>query len=119
MTFSGQDALAKTKNTRLLAKPGVPVDAIKLVLSGLDVPDFLSVLTDGTVGGELGGGSHIHQALAAEGHAVGVIAVDLQRRNSFVFLLLFLLIFICEPRDPEALLALHCSSGLSYPRGSL
>ena len=42
------------------------------------MPDFLSVLTDGTVGGELCSGSHVHQTLAAEGHAVGVIAVDLQ-----------------------------------------
>ena len=42
------------------------------------MPDFLGVLTNGTVGGELGRGSDVHQALAAEGHAVGVVAVDVQ-----------------------------------------
>ena len=42
------------------------------------MPDFLSVLTDGTVRGELGSGGHIHQALAAEGHPIGIIPVGLE-----------------------------------------
>ena len=42
------------------------------------MPDFFGVLADGTVGGELGSGSHVHQALAAEGHTVGIFAVGLQ-----------------------------------------
>ena len=42
------------------------------------MPDFLGVLTDGTVGGELGSGCHVHQTLAAEFHAVSVLAVCLQ-----------------------------------------
>ena len=49
-----------------------------LVLGGLDVPDFLGVLTDGTVGGELGAAGDVHQALAAEVQPVGVVRVGLQ-----------------------------------------
>ena len=49
----------------------------KLELGGLDVPDFRSVLTDGTVRGELGSGSNVHQALAAKGVAVSVVPVGL------------------------------------------
>ena len=44
-----------------------------LELGGLDVPDFGSVLTDGTVGGELGGGSNVPQALTAESFPVSVL----------------------------------------------
>ena len=42
------------------------------------MPDLLGVLTDGAVGGELGGGGHVHQALAAEGNAVGIVPVGLE-----------------------------------------
>ena len=42
------------------------------------MPDLLGVLTDGAVGGEFGGGGHVHQALAAEGNAVGVVPVGLK-----------------------------------------
>ena len=49
-----------------------------LILCLGDVPNFFRVLANGTVGGELGCGSHIHQALAAEGLTVGVVPVCLQ-----------------------------------------
>ena len=42
------------------------------------MPDFLCVLTNGTVGGELCCGSNVNQALTAKGHAICVIAVCLQ-----------------------------------------
>ena len=43
-----------------------------LELHGLDVPDFIGILTDGAVGGELGTGGYILQALATKGQPVGV-----------------------------------------------
>ena len=49
-----------------------------LKLSGLHVPDLLGVLTNGTVGRELGSGSDVQQALTAEGKPILVILVDLQ-----------------------------------------
>ena len=42
------------------------------------MPDFLSVLTDGTVGGELGAAGNVQQALTAEGQAVCVVTVGTQ-----------------------------------------
>ena len=42
------------------------------------MPDFLSVLTDGTVRGELAGGSDVPQALTAECHTVSVLGICLQ-----------------------------------------
>ena len=59
----------------------VPVSGWKRVFfvdladGGLDVPDLGGVLTNGTVGGELGGGGHIDQALAAEGQTVSILGV--------------------------------------------
>ena len=42
------------------------------------MPDFLGVLTDGTVGGELGAGSDVQQALTAEVQPVSVVCIHLQ-----------------------------------------
>ena len=39
------------------------------------MPNFLGILTNSTVRGELGGRSHVLEALAAEGHAVGIVPV--------------------------------------------
>ena len=49
-----------------------------LKLSGLHVPDLLGVLTNGTIGRELGSGSDVQQALAAEVQPVSILTVDLQ-----------------------------------------
>ena len=48
-----------------------------LVLGGLDVPDLVGVLTNGTVRGELGARGDVQQALTAKGQTVGILTVCL------------------------------------------